>query len=118
VKKLVAFLLVSLIAVFETASGCFSETYITTKLTNNAFDDVDPQINARGDVVWYGHDGKDSEIFLFESSTGTITRLTDNASDYSYLQISANGDVVWQGFGGADYEIFLFDSSAGTTIQP
>jgi hypothetical protein len=32
-----------------------------------------------GDLVWYGYDGNDWEIFLY--SKGTITQITDNDYD-------------------------------------
>ena len=36
-------------------------------------------LSERGDLVWYGWDGIDWEIFLY--SKGTITQITDNGYD-------------------------------------
>ena len=37
-----------------------------TQITNNSYNDVDPQINSSGQVVWRGETyGKDFEIYLY-----------------------------------------------------
>ena len=47
-------------------------------VTVNTGDDEHPEISGRR-VVWYGFDGNDSEIFLYDGK-GTI-QLTNNAQD-------------------------------------
>ena len=76
------------------------------KLTDNSYDDVDPMINNKGEIVWTGKISDNySDIFY---SDGTETRsLTDNG-DYSNRipyhdpnkydhkpQINNNGVIVW-----------------------
>ena len=39
-------------------------SYSITQLTDNDYNDRDPEINDSGKVVWYGYDGNDDEIFL------------------------------------------------------
>jgi hypothetical protein len=75
------------------------------QLTNNEYDDREPQIKASGSVVWSGHDGNDWEIFIYNGSTPI--QLTNNAYDDIQPQINAIGQVVWSGYDGTDMEIFL-----------
>ena len=79
--------------------------YITTQLTNNNGADADPQINNNGYMVWYGSDGYDNEIFLYDGTT--TTQITNNSYSDSNPQINNNGYVVWHGSDGSDSEIFL-----------
>jgi beta propeller repeat protein len=77
----------------------------TTQLTNNNFNDANPQIYG-SNVVWRGYDGNDYEIFLYNGSRGIITQLTDNSfNDYGPQIYGSN--IVWHGFDGNDYEIIL-----------
>ena len=82
-------------------------------LTENSFEDICPQINDNGYVVWVGFDGEDNEIFLHDGTTAT--QLTNNSYEDTLPQINAGGYVVWVGFDGEDNEIFLYD---GTTATP
>jgi hypothetical protein len=38
--------------------------YVITQITDNSYNDWEPQINNNGYVVWQGWDGSDDEIFL------------------------------------------------------
>ena len=90
--------------------------YTIIQLTDNAYSDVDPQINDRGQVVWRGWDGADWQIFLYDGTT-TI-QLTGSAPSIAGYdpQINVKGQVVWRGYdGGGDAEIFLYDGT--NTIQ-
>jgi len=73
------------------------------KLTDNSQHDRDPQIH-NGQVTWYGYDGSDYEIFLYNGSS--VIQLTDDEYDDNYPQIH-NGQVTWQGYDGSDNEIFI-----------
>jgi hypothetical protein len=64
-------------------------------------------------VVWYGFDGTDDEIFLFDGIT--TTKLTCNCFA-QYPQVNDNGYVVWQGWDGYDSEIFLYDGITTTQL--
>jgi len=72
------------------------------QLTSNSYWDGYPQID-RGQVVWYGHDGSDYEIFLWD---GSVHQLTSNSYWDGYPQIDL-AQVVWYGYDGSDYEVFL-----------
>ncbi len=79
-------------------------------LTENLFEDICPQINDNGYVVWVGFDGEDNEIFLHDGTTAT--QLTNNSYEDTLPQINAGGYVVWVGFDGEDNEIFLYTPDA------
>ncbi len=64
--------------------------------------------------MWWGDDGTDGEIFLYNGST---TQLTDNDTRDEGPQINANGDVMWYGYGGTDSEIFLYINLSGPINQ-
>ena len=100
------------ITIFMTCSVCSgTHSYTSTQLTENDLGDYGPKINVHGYVVWYGYDGSDYEIFLYDGSS--IVQLTDNEFNDSMPGISGNGHVVWNGGGGYknDSEIFLYDGT-------
>jgi len=68
-----------------------STAQITCPITNNSYDDYGPQINNNGYVVWYGWDGTDYEIFLYNGTT--TTQLTNNSYGDYFPQINDNGSV-------------------------
>ena len=86
-----------------------------TQLTDNNFDDYNPQIDGNN-VVWYGYDystGYDSEIYFYDGSS--IIQLTNNDYYESSPQISGN-NVVWSGYDGNDEEIFFYDGTSITQL--
>ena len=88
--------------------------HTVAQLTNNANPDGRPQINNNGHVVWYGHDGSDYEIFLYDGAS--TTQLTNNAHSDWNPQINNTGYVVWYGSDGSDAEIFLYDGASTTQL--
>ncbi|MCP4710786.1 MAG: biopolymer transporter Tol, partial [Planctomycetes bacterium] len=80
------------------------------RLTDNHYEDIDPQINANGQVVWCGHDGADWEIFFYDGIT--VARLTNNSRQDLGPQINDSGHVVWYGNG----EIFFYDGTDITRL--
>jgi hypothetical protein len=85
------------------------------QLTDNAYEDVSPQINNNGHVVWEGYDGHDFEIFLYNGTN--VMQLTDNDYDGLEPQINNNGDVVWSGYDGDDWQVFLATRSFVVRIR-
>lgn len=61
------------------------------QLTNNDYNDIHPQIH-NGQVVWYGFESPDSEIFYWNGTS--VEKLTDNDENDFEPQIH-NGQVVW-----------------------
>ncbi len=95
--------------------------YTVTPLTDNLFEDKQPQLNDRAQVVWSGADGKTDhhdrplfEIFLHD---GTSTKqITDNEMDDHSPRINAQGKIAWlgatswDGWGAAFHNPFLYDN--------
>jgi hypothetical protein len=78
--------------------------WVVTQLTDNDYNDFAPHVDD-SNVVWYGHDGNDYEIFLYDGSI--TTQLTNNSYDDHLPQIDGS-NVAWYGYeGGADTEIFF-----------
>jgi hypothetical protein len=84
----------------------------TTRLTNNSYHDLYPQISGNN-VVWSGYDGTDYEIYFYNGTS--TTQLTNNSyGDYS-PQISGS-NVVWTGYDGTDDEIFFYNGTSTTQL--
>ncbi|HEY9697847.1 MAG TPA: cadherin-like domain-containing protein [Trichocoleus sp.] len=60
--------------------------------------------------------GFETEVFLYNGSTGTSTRLTNNATNDTAVGISGS-NIVWTGFDGNDNEVFFYSGTTGTTTQ-
>ncbi len=63
-----------------------------TQLTNNNQFDGFPKIS-NGLVTWYGYDGHDYEVFLYNGNN-TI-QITDNEYDDMYPSINSRGQIAW-----------------------
>lgn len=90
---------------------------------STAINEYGPNINDNGDVVWWGNDGTDSEIYLYDGAA--VKQLTNNTDHDYWPYISNNGSVVWQGEGGVNtYDVFLYDGedirqlSEGYAVHP
>lgn len=59
------------------------------QLTNNDIDDVNPQLNDNGMVVWQG----DYQIYLYDGSE--FKKLTDDSYYHMTPQINNNGFIAW-----------------------
>lgn len=68
---------------------------ITSRLTNNGFNDAYLQINDFGQVAWSGGGGLSPyfELFLFDGLT--TSQITDNGWRNIYPDINNNSHVVW-----------------------
>ena len=101
---LLAFVILS----FSSKVHAQPDDWIITQLTDNSYDDKGAQIYG-SNVVWEGHDGSDSEIFLYDGTT-TMQLTNNNYNDFCPRIHGSN--VVWQGSG----EIFLYDGDTITQI--
>lgn len=88
--------------------------YTLTRLTDNEYEDKEPQINDNNDVVWHGYDGNDNEIFLYEWETDTVRQMTDNSKDDRYPKINNNGDIAWQEDDGTSMTILFYEKAEDT----
>jgi len=97
--------------------------YKITQITDNSFDDLSPKISG-SNIVWYGSDGTDHEIYLFDG-TSTI-QITDNTLDDTNPEISGN-NLVWIAQdpalqdadppeSGSDNEIYLYNGTSTTQL--
>lgn len=100
-----------------------STTYTSTQLTDNSnenslypsYDDLYPQINDNGNIVWQGYNGASWQIYHYNVTIGT-TNLSNNANNNYYPQINSNGDVVWQTDDGTDTLLYLYIPTTGEKI--
>jgi hypothetical protein len=58
----------------------------------------------------------DSEVLLYNTTTGTITRLTNNSTGDIAGGVSGS-NAVWSGFDGTDFEVFFYEGTTGKTTQ-
>ena len=77
----------------------------TTQLTNNAYDDRTPDINSHGEIVWYGYDGSDNEIFLAtpsqtgwgaSSTVGEYKSTSDTLNYLFFLMVPVGVLLLWK----------------------
>jgi len=92
----------------------------TRSITSNQQNDYEA-VHVSGDVVVWaapgGSDGgADSEIFLYDLSTGQGRQLTENDGD-DLTPAVAGSKIVWAGDDGNDLEIFLYDLTTDTLAQ-
>lgn len=86
-------------------------TGIINQITDNSnAENGRPQINDHGEIAWFGSDGNDIEIYLYQN--GTITQLTNNMYIDISPQIDARGQVVWFGSDGHDQEIYFYSNGS------
>jgi Ca2+-binding RTX toxin-like protein len=84
---------------------------VVTQLTSNGYNDYVTAISSNN-VVWYGLDGYDNEIYLYNGTS--TTQLTNNSYDDYATAISGN-NVVWYGSDGNDNDIYFYNGTS--TIQ-
>lgn len=77
-----------------------------TQLTTNYYYDMAPQVYNR-QVVWYGWDGNDYEVYLYDADLKKITQVTSN--DYDDVSpVIWDGMIAWEGYAGSEADIFLY----------
>ena len=72
----------------QTFSGEFDNRKFIRQVTNNTFDDYNPQISDDGSVVWYGFDGTDSEIYIYGGTPAAVSQITNNSTDVNEPRIN------------------------------
>ncbi|HNR93425.1 MAG TPA: hypothetical protein PKK36_02330 [Kiritimatiellia bacterium] len=81
-----------------------------TQVTSNEFYDMAPQVSGNR-VVWYGWDGEDYEIFLYDHDTRETTQITDNRYD-DIAPVITEDMIAWQGFPSVESDIFVWQDGA------
>lgn len=110
-------------AVWEGGDGSDTEIFLydgsgVTQITDNVFDDHDPQINDSGLVMWWGQTHADSDYEIFRYEDGEITQITDNDYTDWRPRINNSGQAVWVGILElhGDREIFCYDGTGITRV--
>ena len=89
--------------------------YYVTQLTDNDYNDVNPQINTNGYVVWEGDSGTYPQIYLYDGTS--TSQLSDHLYGGYDPQINDSQQVVWLGYEDTnDGEIFLFEGTSTTQL--
>lgn len=83
------------------------------QLTTNFFYDMAPKVHRR-QVVWYGWDGSDYEIFLYDADRDATTQITSNLYD-DVSPVLWDGQIAWEGYPAVESDIFLH--RGGQTIK-
>lgn len=79
---------------------------VQVQLTTNYYYDMAPKVH-NGQITWYGWDGHDFEIFLYDTATGGVRQITNNQYD-DVSPVIWNGEIAWEAYPGVDAEIFLW----------
>jgi len=96
-----------------TDSIIFETSYNARSIVSQNF--AFPEINNKGQVVWEGSDGTNTQIFL--ERFGQSRNISQNNFDNFQPQINDRGQVVWYGGDNPNtYEIFLY-KGYGEPIQ-
>ena len=72
-----------------------------TQITDNEYDDYDPQVNNKGKIIWYGYDGNDYEIFLYKHARKPQAFKPGDewhpfeAKPGGAWRSGANSDMIW-----------------------
>jgi hypothetical protein len=85
---------------------------VVTQLTSNGYNDYVTAISSNN-VVWYGSDGNDNEIYFYNGTS--TTQLTSNGYNDYVTAISSN-NVVWYGSDGNDNEIYFYNGTGTTQL--
>ena len=88
-----------------------ASTYTSTKITNNSYDDVDPQVNDIGQIVWSGGFPGQHDIYFYDGTK--TTKITSNGLHNITPSLNNLGHIVWSAKGSNDdYEIYFYTGSA------
>ena len=82
------------------------------QITTNYYYDLGVQVHDR-QVTWYGWDGNDYEIFLFDAESGITSQITSNEYDDVSPQLW-NGQLAWEGHAGLNPSIWFWAGSASS----
>jgi len=85
------------------------------QLTTNYYYDMGAK--AHGDkVVWYGWDGFDYEIFMYDSVKNETIQITSNRYD-DVAPVIWGDVIVWEGYAAVESDIFMWKDGVITKIS-
>ena len=98
-----------------TTSAALAVNEKFSQISHNTAIDSDPQVDG-DNIVWSGYEDGDSEIYLYQISTGSTTQVSINTAWDSDPQVDGD-NVVWVGQPEGDAEIYLYQISTGSTTN-
>jgi hypothetical protein len=90
------------------------KTQTAVGISQSNYNNMWPQINAKGLVVWHGADG---QVYRWDPKTKLAENISKNSYDCDNPQINAQGLVVWLGWDGAHTQIYRWDPKAQTALN-
>jgi hypothetical protein len=81
------------------------------QITTNYYYDMSPQVHGSL-VVWYGWDGEDYEIYLYDHDDRVITQVTSNRYDDVSPQVWAD-TIVWEGYPAVEADVYTWNRRDG-----
>ena len=107
-KLIICALAASWFVILSSGANAFD----VVQLTDNSTEDRNPAISG-SNVVWWGYDGGDWEIYLWEG--GTTTQITNNSTGDSAPAISGS-NLVWNAYDGNRYEIHVWQGGSARAL--
>ncbi len=81
------------------------------QLTTNYVYEMGAKVHGR-QIAWYGWDGNDYEIFLYDADTRKITQITSN--DYDDVSpVIWNGQLAWEAYETLEPNIWFWSGAEG-----
>jgi hypothetical protein len=92
----------------------------TSPVTSNAYDSMNPSINAMGQIAWMADiSTSNTELYFRDGLNGSDVNITNNPEDDSDFSLNDNGWIVWaMGMGSInndDNQIWVYDGTS--TLQ-
>jgi len=81
------------------------------QITTNFYYDMAPKAYGR-QVVWYGWDGNDYEIYLWDADSLKTKQITDNEYD-DVSPVIYEDALAWEAYPGIESEIYYWSESSG-----
>ncbi|NCC53318.1 MAG: hypothetical protein EOM20_19195 [Spartobacteria bacterium] len=81
------------------------------QLTTNYYYDMGPKSDGKH-VVWYGWDGEDFEIYLYNQEDKSIVQITTNQYD-DVAPVIHNGVIAWEGYSAVEGDIYMWTAAEG-----
>ena len=84
--------------------------------TNNAYNDILPQITDNGMIFWQGWDGHDYEIYSYTFGQSAMIQVTNNTVG-DITPAVKNGVLVWSQWDGNYWQIYREELGTGLVTQ-
>ena len=113
--KIIALLFsISLLVGFISGRGLATDTYNVYQLTDNEFDDINPQINNRGYILWETLNQVGRESYLYDGSK--ISKLPFFSRETN-LKLNNNNKILYNRPDDLNFGIYLYDITETITTK-